>query len=205
MNESHNDIEALRSYVEELKADRAAQKDKERREAWTKYVSLTVVIVAVFAAIATQWSGKYSSRTLVRLNDATFNQTQAANQWAYYQAKSVKQNLYEVSRSQIQDTADPNAAAKQRAVTDERIARYEKEKTEIKGKAEEFEQRRDQAREAATVASEKGSAMSLSVAVLTIAIAVASICLVTKKKPLWIISMLLAGAALTLMIRAWTR
>jgi hypothetical protein len=37
--------------------------EKEQREAWTKYVSLTVVIIAVIAAIATQWGGKYSGRT----------------------------------------------------------------------------------------------------------------------------------------------
>ena len=202
MSEMHDDLDALKGYVEELRADRAAQKEKERREAWTRYVSLTVVIVAVFAAIATQWSGKYSGRTLVQLNDATFNQSQAANQWAYYQAKSVKQNLYEVSQTQLQGgSADPKAL---KAIED-RVARYEKEKAEIKAAAEALEQKRDKAREMATAASEKGSSMSLCVAILTIAIAMASICLVTKKKPLWLISIGLASVAVSLMVYTWVK
>jgi hypothetical protein len=201
MSEMHDDLQALKAYVEELRADRMAQKEKERREAWTRYVSLTVVIVAVFAAIATQWSGKYSGRTLTQLNDATFNQTQAANQWAYYQAKSVKQNLYEVSQTQLQPGADPKTV---KAIED-RIARYEKEKGEIKATAEALEQKRDKARVLATAASEKGSSMSLCVAILTIAIAMASICLVTKKKPLWLISIGLASVAVSMMVYTWVK
>jgi hypothetical protein len=88
---------------------------------------------------------------------------------------------------------------------EERIARYEKEKAEIKASAEAFEQRRDKAREAATLASGKGSTMGLSVAILTIVIAMPSICLVTKKTPLWIISIGLACLAVALMIQTWTR
>jgi hypothetical protein len=201
MGEMHDDLEALKGYVEELRADRTAQKQKERREAWTRYVSLTIVIVAVFAAIATQWSGKYSGRTLAQLNDATFNQTQAANQWAYYQAKSVKQNLYEVSQAQLPAGTDPKTLK----AVEERIARYEKEKGEIKAAAEALEQKRDKARDLATAASEKGSSMSLCVAILTIAIAMASICLVTKKKPLWLISIGLACVAVSLMIHTWMK
>ena len=99
MNDLQKEMNELKEFIADLKADRAASKDKEKREVWTKYVSLTVVIIAVFAAIASQWSGKYGSRVLAKLNDATFNQTKASDQWAYYQAKSIKQNLYEIARS----------------------------------------------------------------------------------------------------------
>jgi len=36
MNELHNEIKELKEFIAELKADRAATKDRERREAWTK-------------------------------------------------------------------------------------------------------------------------------------------------------------------------
>ena len=130
MNDLQKEICELKEFIAALKADREAAKEKEKREAWTKYVSLSVVIIAVCAAIATQWAGKYSSRTLAQLNDATYNQAQASDQWAFYQAKSIKQNLYEVSRSQLPRPADD--AARPQKEFEEKIAKYEKEKSEIK-------------------------------------------------------------------------
>jgi hypothetical protein len=76
MNDLDREISELKQYIIDLKADRAATKEKEQREAWTKYVSLTVVIIAVFAAVATQWGGKYSSRTQM-------SQAQASDQWSF--------------------------------------------------------------------------------------------------------------------------
>ena len=52
MNDLQKEIAELKSFIADLKADRAATKEKEKREAWTKYVSLSVVIIAVIAAIA---------------------------------------------------------------------------------------------------------------------------------------------------------
>ena len=49
--------ERSQRFIAELKADRAATKEKEKSESWTKYVSLTVVIIAVVGSIAAQWSG----------------------------------------------------------------------------------------------------------------------------------------------------
>ena len=41
-------IEAeLKEFIADLKADRANQKDKEKREAWTKYTSMSLVFIAV--------------------------------------------------------------------------------------------------------------------------------------------------------------
>lgn len=199
MNETKPEHRDLESFVADLKADRAATKEKEKREAWTKYVSLSIVIIAVFAAIATQWSGKYSSRTLVRLNDATFMQSQASDQWSFYQAKSIKQNLYELGQSQAARAGD----AAERAKLEEKVARYEKEKKEIMEEAKKFEAKRDEDRKLADAASRKGGEMGMAVAVFSIAIAMSSICMVTKKKPLWYISLLLALGAVGQMVKVW--
>src|SRR5438876_336212 len=86
MNDLQKEIAELKQFIVDLKADRAAAKEKELREAWTKYVSLTIVVIAVIAAIAAQWAGKYSGRTQL-------SQSQASDQWAFYQAKSIKQHL----------------------------------------------------------------------------------------------------------------
>jgi hypothetical protein len=203
MDTLQDEIKELKSFIAELKADRIAQKEKERRENWTKYTSMSLVFVAVLAAIATQWAGKYSSRVLVQLNDSTFHQAKASDKWSFYQAKSIKQNLYEVARDQIALTARATADAKSLDTIKDKIARYDQEKKQVQNEATELERLRDEARRNSTNASQHGGRMGLAVSIFQIAIAMGSICLVTKKKPLWYLSMLLSLVAVAEMIYAW--
>jgi hypothetical protein len=192
MDDLHKELSELKQFIVDLKADRAATKEKEKREAWTKYVSLTVVVIAVFASIAAQWGGKYSSRTQM-------SQAQASDQWNYYQAKSVKQHLFETIGKQTLkniNPSDPEYAKEQKEFKDA-VAKYESDKAAAKAKAEEFEKTRDNA-------SKLGAKVGLAVSFFSVAIAMASICTVTKKKPLWFIAMLLAAGGLLEMIIAWT-
>ncbi len=206
MNELQTEIAELKEFIADLKADRAATKEKEKREAWTKYVSLSVVIIAVVAAIAAQWGGKYGSRVLTQLNDATFNQTLASDQWAYYEAKSVKLKSYEIARDELAHA--PNAADPETLKLiknyEGAIAKYQSEQKDIETKAHDLEAKRDAARSSATIASAKGGKMGLAISFFSVAVALASICLVTKKKPLWFAAMILAGIAITEMVLAWT-
>jgi hypothetical protein len=206
MNELQTEIAELKEFIADLKADRAATKAKEKREAWTKYVSLSVVMIAVIAAIAAQWGGKYSSRVLTQLNDATFNQTLASDQWAYYEAKSVKLKSYEIARDELAHSANAADAEVAKLVKnyDAQIAKYQGEQKDIETKAHDLETKRDDARKAATIASGKGGKMGLAISFFSVAVALASICLVTKKKPLWFAALILAGIAITEMVLAWT-
>ena len=192
MNELQTEINELKQFMVDLKADRAATKAKEKAEAWTKYVSLTVVIIAVIAAMATQYSGKYSSQILI-------NQIKASDQWSFYEAKSIKQHLDEAALPEL--LAAPNAAtpAMQKVILqlNADLARFDKEKADIKTQAETFEKKRD-------VATVRGKHMGLAVTIFTVAIAIASICLVTKKKPLWFAAMIMAAFAIFKMVAAWT-
>lgn len=205
MNELQTEIAELKEFIAELKADRAATKDKEKREAWTKYVSLSVVIIAVIAAIAAQWGGKYGSRVLSQLNDATYNQSLASDQWAFYQAKSIKLNSYEIAQRQLARSANVADAETARLIEDykSKVTTYRKEQEDIKAKANEFEAKRDAARANATLASGKGGKMGLAISLFSVAVAIASICMVTKKKPLWFVALFLSGIAATEMIMAW--
>ena len=205
MDTLQNELNELKNFIADLKADRAAQKEKVKREAWTKYTSLSIVFIAVLAAVATQWSGKYSSRVLVALNDATFHQAKASDQWSYYQAKSIKQNLYEVARDQLPKAtnAPGSATAGQLEGFNAKIAKYEQDKNQVQSDAKKLEEQRDRARGAAVIASQRGSGMGLAVSISQISIAMGSICLVVKKKPLWYLSLVLAGMAASEMVRVW--
>ena len=152
MEPLQKEIAELKGFVTDLKNDRTAQKEKEQRDSWTKYVSMTLICLAVLAAIATLKGGGFTTRTLKEMNEATLQQAQASDQWAFFQAKSIKQNLYEIELDHLKNTgtATTNALDKAKAKVD----KYDKEKSEIKAKAEELEAKRDGARAFAKSAAE---------------------------------------------------
>ena len=216
MESLDKEIKELKEFIADLKADRASEKDKQKRESWTKYTSITIVFLAVLTAIATQWAGKYSTRSLTALNEATFLQAKASDKWSYYQAKSIKQNLYEVNRDSIRmeplDNPIPDLATKKAedSLTEKkladfgaRISRYEAEKQQIKAEAEEFEREKEAMRKAAKIASTNGTRMGFSVSLYQIAIALSSVCLVTKRRNFWYGSICISLIAFGEMLWVW--
>jgi hypothetical protein len=175
MDDLRSELNELKEFIADLKADRAATKEKERRDAWTKYVSLSVVLIAVAASIAAQWGGKYSGM-------GQMSQAQASDQWNFYQAQSIKQHLFELTRDQmLKNSTDPDALKKYNA----KIADYEARKEKITVDAHALETRRD-------FAGKVGRRLGLSISIFSVSIATASMCLLTKKKPLWIFAIVLA-------------
>ena len=192
MDSLQKEINELKQFMVDLKADRAATKAKEKAEAWTKYVALTLVIIAVIAAVANQYSGKYSSQVQI-------NQIKASDEWNLYQAKSIKQHLDVSALTQLQadNNATNPAVAKAVLKIQAEIAHFELDKTNIQIAALAFEKKRDDA-------AVRGRHMGLSVTMFSVAIATASICTVTKRKPLWFAAMAMAAFAIFKMAIAWT-
>lgn len=84
-----------------------------------------------------------------------------------------------------------------------KIADYDNRKKDSRKKAEDLEKLRDDARATATDSSKHGGSMGFAVAIFQISIAMGSICLVTKKKWLWYVSLLLAALATAQMVMVW--
>lgn len=193
-----NELDELKQLVAELKSDRAAQKEKEKRESWTKYVSLTMVCIAVLAGLATLKGGGFTTRTLKEMNEATFNQAEASDQWSFFQAKSIKQNLYEIELDHAHAAAAPNAGQLEKLKA--KIDKYEREKAEITASAKKFEAAREAARQTAASAADHSKRMGLAITLFQVAIALGAVCLIVKKKPLWIVAGLLGALATAEMI-----
>src|SRR5215471_7531100 len=163
--------EDIRELIRAIHDDRSAAKSKERRESWTRYVSLMIVLLAVATAIGSLKAGGFSGRVM-------FNQAQASDTWAFYQAKSIKQRISEMEAH----TTSGEIAA--RAAAD--IERYRVEEKALEGRAHELEARRDEA-------TKHGPPLGFAIASLQISIALASVCLITKRKVLWGASALLGA------------
>ena len=193
------DLDELKALVAELRAEHVAQKEKERRERWTKYVSLTMVVVAVLAAVATLKGGGFSTRSLKEMNEATFNQAQASDQWSYFEALSIKENLYQLELDRLTNGPAPDAGtvAKMKAKLD----KYDKSKADITAKAKEYEAVRDAARAQAAVSAEHSKGMGLSITLFQVAIALGAMCLIVKKKPLWFAALIFGLLAAAQMVR----
>ncbi|HEY3855275.1 MAG TPA: DUF4337 domain-containing protein [Verrucomicrobiae bacterium] len=188
MDDFRNELNELKTFIADLKADRAATKEKEKREAWTKYVSLTVVLIAVVASIAAQWGGKYSSM-------GQMSQAQASDQWNFYESQSIKQHMFELTRDQVVKSGTDAEAVKQQKAFEAKIAAYNQKKLEIKEKADKLELKRN-------YASRAGGRLGLSISLFSVSIATASMCLLTKKKPLWIFAIALACVGIVYMVSA---
>jgi hypothetical protein len=165
---------------------------EEKKEPWLNYLALSTVIFAVCATLSTFKGGSFSTRSVM-------SQTQAANQWAYYQAKSLKGYLYEIQKELLElelgkadNTLTPSAIEAHKQVIDnfaKKIDRYDDEKAQIQQEARKLESVRDQAQNNAQI-------FGFAVIFLQIAILLASISALMKKKPVWFLSLLVGTAGL---------
>ncbi len=190
MDDLQDELKELKGFIAELKEDRAATKEKEKRESWTKYVSLSVVIMAVLGSVAAQWSGKYGGRVQM-------SQAKASDYWNLYQARSVKGHLLEVTTNVLARTGNASDPEVKKMLRDyaKAVAKYDAGKDESQNIARAFEEDRD-------AAEALGKQLSPSLPLFSVSIAMASMCLLTKKKPLWIVALVMATIATVVMVSA---
>ncbi|MEN6439936.1 MAG: DUF4337 domain-containing protein [Syntrophobacter sp.] len=165
---------------------------EEKKEPWLNYLALTTVIFAVCATLSTFKGGSYSTRSIL-------NQSLATNQWAYYQAKSLKGYLYEIQKESLEADLQQKGEALPPALLEEqkervntyakRIARYDSEKADIQKVAKGFEDTRDDAQRHSQI-------FGIAVIFLQIAILLSSIAALMKKKIVWMLGVLFGIAGI---------
>lgn len=154
---------------------------EEKKEAWLNYLALTTVIFAVCATLSTFKGGGFSTRSVM-------SQSQASDQWAYFQAKGVKAYLYQLQAEKLEmellglsksAPSEVTAAYKEKiAAYRKMVDKYEKEKSEIQEKAKQLEGVRDESQV-------HSKAFGVAVIYLQIAILLSSIAGLLKKKMVW--------------------
>ncbi len=159
---------------------------EDKKEPWLNYLALSTVILAVCATLATFKAGNFSTRSVM-------SQTRAANEWSYYQSKSVKGYLHELQKDGMElqllavrsGKGSPSVAGayeKMIASYDAKLAKYEAEKIQIEKSARDQERIRDDAQKHSQI-------FGMAVIFLQIAILLSSISALLKKKPVWVLSM----------------
>jgi ABC-type Zn uptake system ZnuABC Zn-binding protein ZnuA len=151
-------------------------------------VSITMSILAVLIASATLLSHRAHTEELLL-------QSQATDQWAYYQAKNGRYHGM-VNTAEVIATIVPQDKEKAEAILkkyEKEIERYDRDKEDISEKAKELEKERD-------LVSRRADRYDGGEAFLEIGLVICSITMLTKRKGFWFAGILLGAGGIVLAV-----
>ena len=151
-------------------------------------VSVTVAILAVLVAGVTLLGHRAHTEELLL-------QTQAADEWAYYQAKNIRRHEMEAF-ADVLDALAPPGDGKAQAVRQKylnEVKRYDSDKGDIGEKAQELEKERD-------LTGRRADRFDGGEALLEVGLVICSITLLTKRRLFWFGGMLIGAAGVTLAV-----
>ena len=154
-----------------------------RGERWTLGVALSSAILASLAAVSSLNAGHYA-------NEAMIAQIESANQWSYYQAKSIKEAQLRSKMDILEALGKPSVS------TDlSKFGQYEDDKAKAQKKAEGLE------REAKHFLRTH-QVLARSVTMFQVAIAVGAISVLTKRRRFWIVSLCFGAVGLVFALQS---
>lgn len=149
-------------------------------------VSITISIMAVLVAAATLLGHRAHTEELLR-------QSQAADRWAQYQAKSVRlhetQGFSDVVNLVASLDKEKGEALREKYAKE--VEHYQSDKQDISKEAKDLETDRD-------LAGRRADRFDGGEAFLEIGLVICSITLLTKRKGFWIGGLLIGGAGIAL-------
>ena len=158
-------------------------------------LAVITAILATVGALFAYMGGATQANAGLYKNDAAIKKTEASNQWNYYQAKSGKQNLSELALELAPE-------ARKTFYADE-IKRYKAEKAEIKLAAEKLDAESKAWDDKSAEQMHQHHRWAQATTALQIAIAMAAIALLTKKRWLEKLVFGVSGVGLAVGIAAW--
>ena len=149
-------------------------------------VSITISIMAVLVAAVTLLGHRAHTEELLR-------QSQATDQWAYYQAKNIRwhevQSVADLLGALAPQDKEKTAAVREKYLKE--VERYESDKDVISVKAKQLEKERD-------LISRRADRFDGGEALLEVGLVICSITLLTKRKGFWISGVLIGAGGMAL-------
>lgn len=146
------------------------EKATEEPDKFISKIALTTALIAALAAVTGYLAGE-------RGDEAMVDQIHASDQWSYYQAKSIKSSVTSAKIEILQALTGQSPSTSDV----DKLARYEAEMKEIKVTAEEKQEK-------SSYRLEQRKILANGVTLFQISIAVAAISAISRKKPLWYVS-----------------
>lgn len=157
-------------------------------------VAMFTALLATIGALISYQNGNAESRGLELKNEAILKKSTASDQWAYYQAKGIKEII-------VTNAAATNSADRAKLLSE--AARYAKEKEEIAIEARKLDAESKAEDEASAKAVAPHSRLAQALALIQVAIATAALTVLTKQRWMLGVSGLSAVAGIAFWIVAW--
>jgi hypothetical protein len=176
--------------------DHAVEHQAQGGDSLAGYVAIFTAILASVGAVVSYQGGDTQIQAMLFKNEAVLKKSQASDQWNFYEAQSNKGHLMEL--------AADLAPAKKQDYYKNQIEKYEANKKEIKVKAEALEAESERANGESEHAMRPHHKLAQSMTLIQIAISLASITVLTRKKWLFLVAALAAAGGLSMWIFALT-
>lgn len=160
-----------------------------------QYVALFTALMSALGAAISYEGGNTQTEALLLNEEAILYKTSAADQWAYYQAESVKLHIAELKQ-------DLGSADQREASADE-IKKYAAKKADIRANAEALDKRAAEAGKQSREAAIPHRRFTQALTFVQIAIALASITALTGRAWLFAIAGVAALAGFGHLAAAW--
>jgi hypothetical protein len=142
------------------------------KEPFDRKVALTMAVIAAAMAIV-------SVAGQILVTEELLNQQKASDQWSYYQAKDIRRYESDIARDMMAALSAGPAAVNKYAAN---MERYDKERGEIQSEARKLE-------EESHISGSRALRTHIGEVFLEIGIVLASLAILTKRRPMWYISM----------------
>jgi Na+/glutamate symporter len=142
-------------------------------DSFTNRIAMFTAVIATVGAIFGYMGGATQANASLFKNDAAIKKTEASNQWNYYQAKSSKQNLSELAIA---------IAPAKKEFYEKEIDRYKAEKADIKAAADKLEAESKHWDDESDEQMHQHHRWAQATTLLQVAIALAAIALLTRKR-----------------------
>ncbi len=150
-------------------------------------VSVTIAILAVVAATVGSFETVESGLAINDKNESVLVQNQATDSWSYFQAQSIKKNMYDLAAAAATDPARQADYAK-------KARTYETESSEAKTKAEELERQRDRKLAESNDHEHRHHTLTAGVTLVHVSIAVATVAIIMRgRRWPWYTAMILGA------------
>lgn len=161
-------------------------------------VSMTIAVLAVIAATVGSMETLATGGAIAEKNAAVLKQSQASDQWAFYQSKSLKKNMYDIAAAQA------TASGGKPEDFEKTAERYDGEIGAIKQKAEELEHERDEKLAEGDQFEHRHHILTIAVTIIHVAIAVSTVAIITKgQKWPWYTSIVLTVLGICVAAKAY--
>jgi uncharacterized protein YdeI (BOF family) len=167
---------------------------------WMRWLGLSTAVFAVVAAIASLRAGHFANEALLHASEATLKQSQASDQWSYYQAKGNK-SVTRASAAEMLAAMHADGDAVKRASDD--AARYKKEQDEIQIEAKKLEDERTKLLADSSDDLHRHQDFAYSVTSLQVAIGLSAVAALIARRGVWLFAVVVGLAGMGLFGVAW--